>query len=75
MSLEHDPGRLGGSRAGPAFLTPRELAARWRMSARSLERWRAAGEGPCWLRLKGAVLYPLDGVRAWERAQTRGPAD
>ncbi|MEC9431598.1 MAG: helix-turn-helix domain-containing protein [Pseudomonadota bacterium] len=57
------------------FLTPEELAERWRMSPRSLERWRADRRGPRWLRLEGRALYRLSDVLAYERARLRGPAD
>lgn len=76
MSLEHDPARDGeGIAAEPLFLTLEELADRWRVSGRTLERWRAAGEGPPWVRLKGKVIHPVDGVRAYERARLTDPGD
>lgn len=59
----------------PLFLTQNELAERWRMSPRSLERWRTEGYGPAWLRLRGHVLYREDDVEAWERAQLRTRTD
>jgi len=59
----------------PALLTTTELAARWRMSARSFERWRAKGKGPAWLRLEGRILYRLQDVVAWEAAQVQGSED
>ena len=49
------------------FLTADELAARWRRSPRTLERWRARGIGPAWIRIMGRVLYPHDAVEAEER--------
>ena len=53
-------------------LTQGELAKRWRMSPRSLERWRAEGFGPEWIRLRGRVLYRIEDVVAFERARLRG---
>jgi hypothetical protein len=41
------------------FLTQRELAARWRISARTLERWRWLNTGPTYTRIGGKVLYAL----------------
>jgi len=74
MSLEHDPARDDGAAAAePLFLTLEELAERWRVSGRTLERWRAAGEGPPWVRLKGRVIYPAAGVHAYERARLTDP--
>ena len=49
------------SSQSPVFLTEAELAARWRHSLRSLQRWRADGNGP-----------PLPPDRAADRLQDRG---
>jgi len=58
---------------GPdSHLTTRELAARWRLSARTLERWRAEGYGPTWLTIGGSVRYRFGDVLAYERAHLRG---
>ena len=57
---------------GPSRMTPEELAARWRMSPRTLERWRRQGHGPRWIRLKGRVLYRFQDVLAYEEAQLQG---
>jgi predicted site-specific integrase-resolvase len=73
MSLEHDPARDGACSVDPLFLTLEELAERWRVSPRTLERWRSDGEGPPWVRLKGKVIYPAEGVRAYERARLMDP--
>ena len=54
-------------------LTPAELARRWRLSVRTLERWRAARVGPAWLRINGRILYPRREVFAFERARLRRP--
>lgn len=48
--------------------TVHELADRWRLSPRTLERWRANGVGPVWLRLNGRVLYRIADVEAYEAA-------
>ena len=48
-----------------------ELAQRWRISPRTLERWRCAGTGPAWLQLNGRVLYRLEDVLAFERSRLR----
>ena len=37
----------------------KELAARWKISHRTLERWRWAQEGPRYLKLGGRVVYAL----------------
>ncbi len=44
-----------------------ELAARWKISHRTLERWRWAQEGPRYLKLGGRVVYRLIDIEAFER--------
>jgi hypothetical protein len=53
-------------------LSQQELAARWRISPRSLERWRWSGQGPRYLKLGGRVVYRLEDVQAFEAEQVRG---
>lgn len=48
-----------------------ELAARWNISHRTLERWRWTGEGPQFVKLGGRVVYRLDDVEAYEAEQLR----
>lgn len=54
-----------------------ELARRWNISARTLERWRWLGEGPVYLKLGGRVSYRLEDVEHYEathlHANTTGP--
>jgi hypothetical protein len=52
--------------------TQLELADRWRLSGRTLEKWRQTGRGPRWLRVGGRVLYPADEVERFEAANLRG---
>jgi hypothetical protein len=47
-------------------LTQLDLARRWRMSARTLERWRWLRHGPAFLRLGKVVVYRLEDVEAYE---------
>ncbi|WP_241666919.1 helix-turn-helix transcriptional regulator [Muricoccus nepalensis] len=55
-------------------LTQFDLANRWRLSHRTLERWRYDGKGPTYLKLGGAVVYRLEDVEAYEAAQQRAAA-
>ena len=48
-----------------------ELAARWKISPRTLERWRWTGEGPRFVKLGGRVVYRLEDVEEYEREQIR----
>ena len=45
----------------------KELAARWKISHRTLERWRWVQEGPRYLKIGGRVVYRLSDVEAFER--------
>ena len=52
-------------------LSQTELAARWNISHRTLERWRWTGEGPQFVKLGGRVVYRLEDVEAFEAEQIR----
>jgi hypothetical protein len=56
-------------------LTQFEVARRWRLSHRTLERWRHGRQGPAYLKLGGAVVYRLEDVEAYEAAQRRAAAE
>jgi hypothetical protein len=45
-----------------------ELARRWSLSPRSLERWRWLRRGPDFLKLGGRIVYRLEDVEAFEAA-------
>ncbi len=46
-----------------------ELAQRWSVSQRTLERWRSVGWGPTFHKMGGRVIYMIKDVEAYE-AQT-----
>lgn len=48
-----------------------DLADRWNISHRTLERWRWTGEGPHFIKLGGRVLYRLEDIEAFEAEQLR----
>jgi predicted site-specific integrase-resolvase len=50
-----------------------ELADRWGISHRTLERWRWLGEGPAYLKIGGRVVYRLEDVEAYEAERRHGP--
>ncbi len=58
----------------PIYLRQHELAFRWRVSPRTVEKWRQTGVGPRHLRLRGRVLYELSEIEAYEAASLRGDA-
>ena len=48
-----------------------DLARRWRISPRTLERWRWLKQGPRYLKLGGRVAYRLEDIETYEAAQLR----
>ena len=52
-------------------LNQKELARRWGISHRTLERWRYGGQGPAFLKLGGRVLYRLADIEAFEDSVPR----
>lgn len=53
-----------------AFLTSKEVADRWRLSDQTLANWRSAGKGPPFIRVGTRVLYPIEGINAFEKLST-----
>lgn len=54
-------------------LSQDDLADRWQLSVRTLERWRSRQRGPAFLKLGGKVAYRLEDILAYEAAQLRTP--
>jgi hypothetical protein len=51
------------------FLSESELASRWGLSPKTLQRWRGLGMGPLFTKFSKKVGYPLEGpggVFDWE---------
>lgn len=48
------------------LLTQRDLARRWRVSPRTIERWRVLGRGPRFCRIGRQIRYRLCDVCAYE---------
>ena len=48
-------------------LNENELAQRWGVSPKTLQRWRSEGRGPRYLKLSKRVGYPLESVIEFER--------
>lgn len=57
---------LSPTQLGPFVLTENDLATRWRMSPRTLQRWRTEGRGPHYLKMGRRVNYPFNAVIAYE---------
>jgi hypothetical protein len=55
-----------------------ELARRWSLSPRTLERWRWRRQGPPFLRIGGRVVYRMSDVETFEASrlhQTAAPPE
>jgi hypothetical protein len=48
-----------------------ELSLRWRLSVKTLQRWRWSKQGVPYVKLGGRVVYRLEDVEAFETAQLR----
>jgi hypothetical protein len=48
-----------------------DLARRWRVSERTLERWRWLKQGPPYLKIGGRVVYRRDQIENYEAAQAK----
>jgi hypothetical protein len=42
------------------------------LSRRTLERWRAAGTGPAWVKLNGRIRYRAEDIEAFEQHRLQG---
>lgn len=52
-------------------LNQTELARRWNLSPRTLERWRWLGRGPRFLKIGGRVVYRGEDIAAFEAEHLR----
>ena len=52
-------------------LNQTQLAVRWTISPRTLERWRWLGQGPRFLKIGGRVIYRLEDIQLFEAKQSR----
>ena len=46
-----------------------DLARRWAISPRTLERWRWLKQGPRYLKIGGRVVYRIEDIQAYEAAK------
>ena len=56
------------------YLTRDELARQLGKTSRTLERWERQRVGPAITRIGNRVLYHIDDVKAWLRAQRQAVA-
>ena len=50
-------------------INPVELARRWRLSPRTLERWRWQGKGPAYLKIGVRIVYRKEDIESFEAEQ------
>lgn len=62
---------LERARMSACHLNQAQLAARWGVSPRTLERWRWRGQGPRFLKLGGRVAYRLSDIELFEQRRLR----
>jgi hypothetical protein len=51
------------------FYTERELADRWKISVKALQKWRLTGDGPTFHKIGRSVRYALQEIEVFEQAQ------
>jgi hypothetical protein len=67
-----DPAAPAPDTARPVHhLNQIELSRRWKVSPRTLERWRWLGQGPRFMKLGGRITYRIQDVEAFEAEQLR----
>lgn len=55
----------------PRFLNQRDLADRWQVAEKSLERWRYEGKPPIFTKINGKVLYAMEDIEDLEQISRR----
>lgn len=53
------------------FLNEVELAIRWDLSPKTLQRWRTDGRGPQYLKLSRCIRYPIEEIMIFENKSLR----
>ena len=53
-------------------LNENELAQRWGVSPKTLQRWRSEERGPPYIKLSKAIRYPVDEIVTYEQAIRQG---
>lgn len=56
---------------GMPFLTSSELAHRWRLTPKTLDKWRCAGKSPPYEKIGSRILYKMDEIEEFERNALR----
>lgn len=51
------------------YLSAKELAARWKMSTKTLRQWRWKKKGPTPTKISGNVVYKLEEIESYEESK------
>jgi len=43
-----------------------ELATRWNINTKTLQRWRSEGRGPRFMKMSKRIVYPIDEILDYE---------
>ncbi|WP_103256406.1 helix-turn-helix transcriptional regulator [Tabrizicola aquatica] len=54
------------------FIAEADLAFRYGKAVRTLQRWRAKGYGPTFMRIGGSIFYRLEDIEEFEARMRRG---
>lgn len=68
MSKNNKPVETKGGELVPELA----LATRYGKSIRALQRWRAKGYGPTFMRIGGSIFYRMDDIEAFEARMRQG---
>lgn len=60
------------SRAEDGLVPESALAARYGKTIRALQRWRAKGYGPTYMRIGGSIFYLHEDIEAFEARMRQG---
>lgn len=64
------PPAIQTPRKADEFLNQHELSKRWKLSPRTLERWRWLGTGPRYHKIGGRVVYRLSDIEEFENGRS-----
>lgn len=54
------------------FVAEADLAFRYGKAIRTLQRWRAKGYGPAYMRIGGSIFYLQEDIKAFEARMRQG---
>ena len=53
------------------FWNESQLAQRWKLSLKTLQRWRSEGIGPVFVKMRSSVFYPIGEIILFEHSRRR----